>query len=62
MSAILGAMLLVFADLASRTVNPPRELAIGVMVALVGVPFLLIHCQKRREEPVMREKNSVLLS
>ncbi|NQD51289.1 iron ABC transporter permease, partial [Bacillus altitudinis] len=46
MSAILGAMLLVFADLASRTVNPPRELAIGVMVALVGVPFFLYIARK----------------
>ncbi|MFS0655155.1 FecCD family ABC transporter permease [Bacillus sp. 179-C3.3 HS] len=46
MSAILGAVLLVLADLASRTVNPPRELAIGVMVALVGVPFFLYIARK----------------
>ncbi|MFB8735838.1 iron chelate uptake ABC transporter family permease subunit [Bacillus sp. SL00103] len=48
------------ADLASRTVNPPRELAIGVMVALVGVPFFL-YIARRREEPVMK-RNSGLLS
>ncbi|MGE7630788.1 FecCD family ABC transporter permease [Bacillus paramycoides] len=41
MSALLGAMLLVLADLGARTVNPPKELAIGIMVALVGVPFFL---------------------
>ncbi|OXM88227.1 FecCD family ABC transporter permease [Paenibacillus rigui] len=40
-SALLGAVLLVLADLCARMVNPPKELAIGVMVALVGVPFFL---------------------
>ncbi|PDY44990.1 FecCD family ABC transporter permease [Bacillus pseudomycoides] len=41
MSALLGAILLVLADLGTRTVNPPKELAIGIMVAFVGVPFFL---------------------
>ncbi|MFC6453442.1 iron ABC transporter permease [Paenibacillus vulneris] len=47
-SAVLGAVLLVFADLGARMVNPPRELAIGVMVALVGVPFFLYLAHKER--------------
>jgi len=46
MSAVLGAMLLVLADLGARTVNPPKELAIGIMVALVGVPFFLYIARK----------------
>ncbi|PED06190.1 FecCD family ABC transporter permease [Bacillus pseudomycoides] len=41
MSALLGAILLVLADLGTRTVNPPKELEIGIMVAFVGVPFFL---------------------
>ncbi|EMY8534473.1 iron ABC transporter permease [Bacillus cereus group sp. TH43LC] len=45
-SAFLGAMLLVVADLGARTVNPPKELAIGIMVALVGVPFFLYIARK----------------
>ncbi|MBM7106710.1 Iron-uptake system permease protein FeuB [Brevibacillus laterosporus] len=48
MSALLGAILLVVADLGARTINPPRELAIGVMVALVGVPFFLYLARKER--------------
>ncbi|MBC2806286.1 iron chelate uptake ABC transporter family permease subunit, partial [Rhizobium ruizarguesonis] len=44
--ALLGAILLILADLASRTVSPPRELAIGIMVALVGVPFFLYIARK----------------
>ncbi|KXY65041.1 FecCD family ABC transporter permease [Bacillus cereus] len=46
MSAFLGAMLLVLADLGARTVNPPKELAIGIMVALIGVPFFLYIARK----------------
>lgn len=50
MSALLGAILLVLADLGARIINPPRELAIGVMVALVGVPFFLYLARKERRD------------
>jgi iron complex transport system permease protein len=50
MSALLGACLLVLADLGARTVNPPKELAIGAMVAMVGVPFFLYLARKERRE------------
>lgn len=49
-SALLGAILLVWADFASRMVNPPREFAIGAMVAMVGVPFFLYLARKERRE------------
>ncbi|WP_243767703.1 FecCD family ABC transporter permease [Paenibacillus agricola] len=48
LSALLGAVLLVVADLGARMVNPPRELALGIMVALVGVPFFLYLARKER--------------
>jgi iron complex transport system permease protein len=46
MSALLGSTLLILADLGARTLNPPRELAIGILVALVGVPFFLFIARK----------------
>lgn len=46
LSAILGAVLLVLADLAARMVNPPREFALSAMVALIGVPFFLYLARK----------------
>ncbi|WP_248563429.1 iron ABC transporter permease [Niallia sp. NCCP-28] len=49
MSALLGAILLVLADLGARTINPPRELAIGIIVALIGVPFFLYIARKGRD-------------
>ncbi|AWB86325.1 FecCD family ABC transporter permease [Mycetocola zhujimingii] len=41
-SALLGAMFLIWADALARTVMQPRELPIGILTAVVGAPFLLI--------------------
>jgi iron complex transport system permease protein len=40
-SALLGATLLVIADVIARTVVSPTELSIGVITTLVGAPFFL---------------------
>lgn len=40
-SALVGALLLLIADCAARTVAAPLELPVGVLTALVGGPFLL---------------------
>jgi iron complex transport system permease protein len=40
-SALAGATLLVFADLAARTVARPSELPVGVVTTLLGGPFFL---------------------
>ena len=38
---MLGAIFLLWADLASRMLLQPRELPIGIVTAMVGAPFLL---------------------
>ncbi|WP_432510925.1 FecCD family ABC transporter permease [Kineococcus sp. SYSU DK001] len=40
-SALLGASLLLWADLLARTLMAPQELPLGIVTALVGAPFLL---------------------
>jgi iron complex transport system permease protein len=40
-SAMLGALMLVLADLGARMVNPPFETPVGIVTAAVGVPFFL---------------------
>lgn len=40
-SALLGAVLLVSADVAARLVLRPQELPLGVVTALVGAPFFI---------------------
>ncbi|GLC81903.1 FecCD family ABC transporter permease [Lacrimispora brassicae] len=47
-SAVLGALLLVLADLGARTVNPPFEVPLGVITSLMGVPFFLYLSHKTR--------------
>src|SRR5690606_6274276 len=37
----VGAVFLVWADLAARTLLPAQELPVGVLTALCGVPFFL---------------------
>ncbi|MFG2778924.1 FecCD family ABC transporter permease [Streptomyces prunicolor] len=40
-SALTGAVILVTADLAARTVLPPLEVPVGALTSLVGGPYLL---------------------
>ena len=40
-SALCGACLLVVADFVARMVNPPFETPLGLITALIGVPFFL---------------------
>lgn len=49
-SALLGATLLVLADLISRTVAVPAEVPIGIVTALLGAPFFLYLLRQGRRE------------
>ena len=50
-SALLGALVLLAADLASRTIAAPAELPLGVLTALLGSPFFfwLLRRTRRRQ-------------
>nr|WP_312885666.1 iron ABC transporter permease [Streptomyces physcomitrii] len=50
-SALAGALVLVVADLAARTVAEPAELPLGVLTALIGSPFFfwLLRRTRRRQ-------------
>ncbi|OAV62361.1 FecCD family ABC transporter permease [Enteractinococcus helveticum] len=41
-AALMGGILLIWADLVARTVLAPQEIPIGILTAMVGAPFLLI--------------------
>jgi iron complex transport system permease protein len=45
-SAFLGALMLVWADVAARTVMQPRELPIGVVTGVLGAPVLVALVRK----------------
>lgn len=45
--ALVGALLLVWADIAARTVMPGRELPISIVTAVVGVPVFVLLLRHR---------------
>ncbi|WP_345808160.1 iron ABC transporter permease [Bacillus pumilus] len=47
-SAILGAVLLIYADIAARLVNAPFETPVGAITAIIGVPFFLYLARRER--------------
>ncbi|MCM3699933.1 iron ABC transporter permease [Paenibacillus macerans] len=47
-SALLGSLLLVFADILARMVHPPHETPIGALIAVIGVPFFLYLAMKQK--------------
>ncbi len=49
-SAVYGALLTVSADLAGRLVNKPYEIPIGIIFAVIGVPYFLYLARKQRRE------------
>ncbi|UFJ39570.1 iron ABC transporter permease [Brevibacillus humidisoli] len=49
-SAVVGAILLVTADLAARFVLMPKEVPVGVATALIGVPAVIYIVRRRKYE------------
>jgi len=47
-SAVLGGILVVTADIASRYIAMPKEVPVGVMTAVIGVPFFVYIARKGR--------------
>jgi len=47
-SVLLGGTLLVLADLLARTVIAPRQLPVGALTALIGVPLFLVLMRRER--------------
>ncbi|AKK04322.1 FecCD family ABC transporter permease [Corynebacterium epidermidicanis] len=45
-AALLGAILLLWADVVARVVLAPQEVPIGIITAIVGAPFLLLLVRK----------------
>ncbi|OYO13994.1 hypothetical protein BI335_12345 [Enemella evansiae] len=50
-AALLGALLLVWADTAARTVLAPTEVPIGILTAVVGVPAFVLAIRRQVVDP-----------
>jgi iron complex transport system permease protein len=49
LSALGGAILLILADTASRTLMPPTEIPVGVITAFIGAPFFLFLLRRKKK-------------
>ncbi|MFC9440325.1 FecCD family ABC transporter permease [Nocardia sp. NPDC057030] len=47
-SGLIGAILLMLADIAGRVVAKPGELQVGVMLAVIGAPFFIAFVRRRK--------------
>jgi iron complex transport system permease protein len=47
-AAVLGGVVLMTADLAARVLIAPRQLPVGALTALVGVPLFLLLMSRQR--------------
>lgn len=50
LSALVGAVFLVWADTLARTVFEPRELPVGIVTAIIGAPVFAVLLARRRSE------------
>jgi iron complex transport system permease protein len=50
LSALVGAVFLIWADTLARTVFDPRELPVGIVTAIVGAPVFALLLARRRAE------------
>lgn len=49
-SAVLGAVLVCFADIGAKLIASPYETPLGAIIAVIGVPFFLYLARKERRE------------
>ena len=50
LSALVGAIFLIWADTAARTLFDPRELPVGIVTAIIGAPVFALLLARRRSE------------
>ncbi|UXI02508.1 FecCD family ABC transporter permease [Photobacterium sp. TY1-4] len=48
LSALLGALVLLVADMLARVVAAPTELPVGIITAILGAPFFIVMLMKQR--------------
>ena len=48
-SALAGALLLILADMISRTMLAPAEVPVGIITAILGVPFFIVLLRQRHQ-------------
>ena len=48
LSALLGALILLIADMIARVIAAPAELPVGIITAILGAPFFILLLIKQK--------------
>ena len=46
MSGLIGAILILFSDGLARGIHPPLDIPVGVVIAIVGVPYFYCYLEE----------------
>jgi len=49
-SAIAGGIVLLFSDTIARTILSPREIPVGIVTSIIGVPFFIYLLLRSKRE------------
>ena len=49
-SGMMGAIVLLVSDTVSRTILSPKEIPVGIITSLLGVPFFIYILSRRRKQ------------
>jgi iron complex transport system permease protein len=49
-SALVGGIFLIWADVIARTVLSPQEIPVGIITAFIGAPFFIYLLRKKKKE------------
>ena len=47
---MMGAIVLLVSDTVSRTILSPKEIPVGIITSLLGVPFFIYILSRRRKQ------------
>jgi iron complex transport system permease protein len=50
LSTLAGAILLILADTAARSLFAPTEMPVGIITALIGAPFFLLLLRRTKRQ------------
>ena len=49
-SAVIGGIMLLVSDIIARTITSPQEIPVGIITALIGVPFFIFILSKKKKQ------------
>ena len=59
MSGLIGAILILFSDGLARGIHPPLDIPVGVVIAIVGVPYFYCYLEEFIKSEIVFTVNTI---